>query len=203
MPLYQNTTVNSTSLVIGNYLIFGGSGASTLSAATSVTDITAILTNLGAGIINSFGHNIEKYDVQAGNAPDPIQGVAGETFTISGDLIEYNASALSLVMGGLVATTASSTSNNSVLGGGGAAVITPRQFALVNRRMAIPAGASAATSVLTIIFVWKATFSNGPQFTAKSDNDTDPISTMSFEIVGEIDGSRPAGEQLYTIKKWL
>lgn len=203
MPLYQNTTVNSTSLVIGNYMIFGGSAASTLSGATSISEISSIMTNLGAGIVNSFGHNVEKYDVQAGNAPDPIEGVAGETFTISGELIEYNATALSFVMGGMVGTTASTGSDYSIIGGGGAGVITPKQFALVNRRMAIPVAGSAVTSVLTIIYVWKGTFVNGPQFTAKSDNDTDPINTMSFEIQGEIDGSRPSGQQLYTIKKWL
>jgi roadblock/LC7 domain-containing protein len=196
MPLYQNTAVDTDKLVIGNYMIFGGTITTAINTYLTVTSIESTLTNIGAGIINSFGHNVEKYDVQAGNAPDPIEGIATETFTISGELIEYDGTKLAAVMGGLVTSSASSGSNWSVVTGGGLSEITPKTFVLVNRRIV------AGTSVLTMIYLYKGTFVNGPQFTAKSDNDTDPINTMSFEIQGEIDGNRTAGDQLYSIRKW-
>jgi roadblock/LC7 domain-containing protein len=196
MPLYQNTAVDTDKLVIGNYMIFGGTITTAINTYLTVTSIESTLTNIGAGIINSFGHNVEKYDVQAGNAPDPIEGIASETFTIAGELIEYDGTKLAAVMGGLVTSSASSGSNWSVVTGGGLSEITPKTFVLVNRRIV------AGTSVLTMIYLYKGTFVNGPQFTAKSDNDTDPINTMSFEIQGEIDGNRTAGDQLYSIRKW-
>jgi hypothetical protein len=197
MPLYQNTAVDTDKLVIGNYMIFGGTVTTAINTYTSVTSIQSALTNLGAGIINSFGHNVEKYDVQAGNAPDPIEGIASETFTISGELIEYDGSTLAAVMGGLITSSASSGTTFSVVTGGGVSEIVPKTFVLVNRRIV------GGVSVNTIIYVYKGTFTNGPQFTAKSDNDTDPINTMSFEIQGEIDGNRTAGDQLYSIRKWM
>lgn len=196
MPLYQNTAVDTDKLVIGNYMIFGGTITTAINTYLSVTSIESTLTNIGAGIINSFGHNVEKYDVQAGNAPDPIEGIASETFTISGELIEYDGTKLAAVMGGLVTSSASSSTVFSVVTGGGLSEITPKTFVLVNRRIV------AGASVLTMIYLYKGTFVNGPQFTAKSDNDTDPINTMSFEIQGEIDGNRTAGDQLYSIRKW-
>lgn len=196
MPLYQNTTVNPNSLIVGNYMIFGGTVTTAINTYTTVTSIQSVLTNIGAGIINSFGHNVEKYDIQAGNAPDPIEGIASETFSISGELIEYNATTLTAVMGGLISSSASSASNLSVVTGGGVSEITPKTFVLVNRRIV------SGASVLTIIYVYKGSFLNGPQFTAKSDNDTDPINTMSFEIEGVVDGNRTVGDQLYSIRKW-
>ena len=197
MPLYQNTAVDTDKLVIGNYMLFGGTVTTTINECITLGSVESVMTNIGAGIINSFGHNVEKYDVQAGNAPDPIEGIASETFTISGELIEYDGSKLAAVMGGLVTSSASSSTVWSVVTGGGLSEITPKAFVLVNRRVV------GGTSVLTMIYVYKGTFVNGPQFTAKSDNDTDPINTMSFEIQGEIDGNRTAGDQLYSIRKWI
>lgn len=196
MPQYQNAAVNTNNLIIGNYAIYGGTVTTTINACATIASVETIASNLGAGIVNSFGHNVTKFDVQAGNAPDPIEGVASETFTISGELIEWRATTLTNVMGGIIASSASSTSNFTVITGGGASVITPKNFVLVNKRIV------SGASVLTMIFVYKGTFVNGPQFTAKSDNDADPINTMSFEIQGEVDGNRTEGDQLFSIKKW-
>jgi len=75
--------------------------------------------------------------------------------------------------------------------------MTPKTFLLTNKR--IVNGASVETNVI----VYKGYMTNGPQFTTKSDNDADPITTYSFEIEGVIDGTRTAGDQLYSIHKWL
>jgi len=97
MASYQNTSVTNSKLLLGNYKItFGTTGCALMSSA-----ITALTTNLGAGIINSFTHNVTRYDTQAGNAPDPIEGVAMETVTISGELIEYDHDALLVAFGGM------------------------------------------------------------------------------------------------------
>lgn len=184
MPLYQNSSVNTSNLTIGNYKI-----------EVAATTVGSVYTNLGAGIINSFGHNITKYAVQAGNAPDPIEGIATETFTVSGELIEYDASVLSAISGGI--TTTATTTTQSVLSGGGNTTITPKIFRLTNTRII-----SGATKT-TIITVFKATMDNGLQVTAKSDNDADPINVMPFTITGKPDTALTAGSQLFTITRLL
>ena len=187
MPQYQNTSVDSNKLIIGNYKI------EFASVGSSVADS---YDNLGAGIISSFGHNISMYDVQAGNAPDPIEGVATETFTITGELIEYDGEKLASAFGGLL-TVGSTATDASIIYGGGTTTITPKCFKLTNTRKV------SSVSEVTIIHVYKATFDNGPQFTAKSDNDEDPISVMSFTLTGKLDSTRTDGDQLYSIRKWI
>jgi len=183
MAYHQNSSVDSTKLIIGNCKIE--------SAATS----GGTYVNLGAGIVNSAVHNIVKYDVEAGNAPDPVEGVADETFTISGELIEYDGSVLSACMGGIISCTV--TSVLSTVTGGGASTITERAFKLTNTRMV------SGVTKETIFIAYKATFDTGPSFTFKSDNDADPVTTMPFTITGKLDSTRTAGDQLYTITKWL
>ena len=187
MPQYQNTSVDENKLIIGNYKI------EFASVGSSVADT---YDNLGAGIITSFGHNITKYNVQAGNAPDPLEGVATETFTITGELIEYDGELLSSAYGGVL-TVGSTATDASVIYGGGTTNITPKCFKLTNTRTV------SGASEVTIIHVYKATFVNGPQFTAKSDNDEDPISVMAFELEGKLDSTRTDGDQLYSIRKWI
>lgn len=187
MPQYQNTSVDSNKLIIGNYKI------EFASVGSSVADS---YDNLGAGIISSFGHNISMYDVQAGNAPDPIEGVATETFTITGELIEYDGQKLVSAFGGLI-TGGSTATDASIIYGGGVTTITPKCFKLTNKREV------SGASEQTVIHVYKATFDNGPQFTAKSDNDTDPINVMAFTLTGKLDATRTAGDQLYSIRKWI
>ena len=189
MPLYQNSTVDKAKLVIGNYQ---------MQIATYGSTIGASFTNLGAGIVNSFSHAITKYDVQAGNAPDPIEGIAEETFAVEGELIEYSATNLSLLYSG-VATTAGTTASNTI-SFGGKTEMTDIAVKLVNTRQ-YTATSGTAISATTTIFIPKATANTGLAFTAKSDNDTDPINVMAFSVLGKIDGTLSVGSQLYTISR--
>jgi hypothetical protein len=189
MPLYQNSTVDKTKLIIGNYK---------MEVATYGSTIASTFINLGAGIVNSFNHNVTKYDVQAGNAPDPIEGIAEETFTVEGELIEYDQTKIAFLYSG-VATTAGSAASGTI-SFGGLAEMTDIAVRLTNTRLYTGSGASAL-SATTTIFIPKATASAGLSFTAKSDNDTDPINVMAFSIEGKIDGTLTAGAQLYTMKK--
>lgn len=193
MALHANTSVDSNKLILGNFAI---GVATVLTVGTSVGTGLTGWTNLGAGIINGYAHNVTMFDVQAGNAPDPIEGVADETFTITGELIEFDPPALASAFGGLLSSNTTST-YVGVINAGGKTTIVPKSFKLFNNRI------TSGVSVHTYIVVYKATFTNGPQFTAKADNDTDPISTMSFEIVGKVDSLRTAGDQLYSIHKWV
>lgn len=193
MPLYQNTSVTTDALILGNWKI----QVATVATYLTVASVASAVTNLGAGMVNSFGHNVTKYDVQAGNAPDPIEGIADETFVVSGDLMEFTVANVTTAWGGIVTTSTAITTTLSILSGGGKSEMTPKTFLLTNRR--IVNGASVETNVI----VYKGYMTNGPQFTTKSDNDADPITTYSFEIEGVIDGTRTAGDQLYSIHKWL
>lgn len=187
MPQYQNTSVDSTKLVLGNYKIETSPYASAAGAFTWV--------NMGAGMVNSFRHNVEKWDVQAGNAPDPIEGVSRETFVVEMELIEYEASTLAAISSGLV--TSASTGTVMTLYAGGNFTLTQRAFRLTNSRLI-----SGATKE-TIITVYRVTPDQGPSFTAKSDNDADPIQVMPFTLTGEPDSTRSVGTQLYTITKTI
>jgi len=186
MPLYQNTGLNdSKNLVIGNYKIETSVYASAGGSHTWV--------NVGAGMVNSFNHQIEKYDVQAGNAPDPIKGISRETFKISLELIELDLSVMAAIScGGLSYTSGASVLTAS---GGGAAELTPIAFRLTNRRLI------SSVTKETIIIVPYATIDNGLAVTAKSDNDANPINVYPVEITGDIDGTRTVGSQLYTITR--
>ncbi len=179
MPVYQNSTVAQNKLVLGNYKIETSASA----AGTYV--------NLGAGMVNNYGHNPSFYDTQAGNAPDPIEGIADEDFKIDFEMLEYDGSVLSAIQCGAVSET--STTSLSTLTGGGNQTLTPRAFRLTNTRDI------SGTTVETIITVFKATMESGLQFTAKSDNDTDPIQVMPMVIVAKNDSTLSAGTQLFTI----
>lgn len=194
MALYQNTSVDSDALIIGNWKI---QVATYNSAYTTVASVQSAVTNMGAGMINAFNHNMEKYNVQAGNAPDPIEGVASETFVVTGDLMEFNVANFTTAWGGIITTATAITTTLAILSAGGKSQLTPKTYLLTNRR--IVNGASVETNII----IYKGYMNNGPQFTTKSDNDADPITTCSFEIQGEIDGTRTAGDQLYSIHKWL
>jgi hypothetical protein len=185
MPLYQNSSVDSTKLIIGNVKI---------ETAAYGTSAGGTWVNLGAGIINSFAHNITKYDVQAGNAPDPLEGIAEETVVFAGELIEYDASSLAAISCGAMAKT-TGASGVTILNAGGNSTLTPRAFKLTNTRLI------SAVTATTVMLVYKATLDNGLSFTLKSDNDTDPINIMPIAITGKIDGTLSAGSQLYSITR--
>lgn len=181
MPLYQNSTVDSDKLILGNCKIETASS----SGATFV--------NLGAGIVNSFTHSPVMYDVQAGNAPDPIEGVADETATIEFEMIEYNASALNAIHGGLLSYTA--TTVLTTITAGGNATITPRAFRLTNTRII------DTTTVQTILTCYKATMQTGVVINFQDDNATDPIAVLPGTILAKLDTTRTVGQQLYTLTR--
>ena len=183
MPTYQNSSVASNKLILGNYKI-------ETSASSGGTYI-----NLGAGMVSSFGHNWDKYDAQAGNAPDPIEGIAKETFAIELELIEWDGSALSALFCGSVTET--NTSAISTMIGGGNQVLTPRAFRLTNTRLI------SGTTSQTIVTVFKATVDTGIQVTAKGDSDTDPINVLPVTITAEVDATKTAGTQLFQITRTI
>jgi len=189
MPQYQNSTVDKNKLIIGNYKV---------EVATYGTSIAGTFVNLGAGIINSFNHEITKYDVQAGNAPDPIEGISEETFPIAGELIEYSASNLSLLFSGVAIESGSATSNTLTIGG--YTTLNDIAVRLTNTRQYVGTS-STALSCTTIFYLPKATIETGLAFTAKSDNDTDPINVFAFSVVGKQDTTLSVGTQLVTIKQ--
>jgi len=181
MPVYQNATVDSDELILGNCKMETAASAG------------ASFVNMGAGICNDFQHVVEMYDVQAGNAPDPIEGVASETATVTFEMIEYDASVLTAIHGGLV--TSVITTNLSTINAGGNAdnTITPRAFRFTNTRTI------DGTTVETILTLFSATLDAGPAINFKSDNDTDPIAVLPAAITAKIDGSLTAGSQLYSL----
>lgn len=183
MAYHQNSSVATEKLILGNYKIE--------SAATAA----ASYTNLGAGKVNSFSHNITMYDVQAGNAPDPIEGISDETFTVDMELIEFDSSSLAAISCG--AMTSSSTTAQSTLVAGGNSELTPRAFKFTNTRMI-----SGATKQ-TIITVFYATLSQGMSMTVKGDEESDPISVIPIQVVGKVDSSLTTGSQLFQIVKDL
>jgi hypothetical protein len=186
MPLYQNASVDKNKLIIGNYQML----VATYSSTTPATIASAV--NIGAGIVNSFSHNITKYDVQAGNAPDPIEGIAEETFAVEGELIEYSVSSLSAIYQGVATgVTTLSFGGKTQLG----------EITVFLRNTTLGTSGASAISTSTIVRVAKATANTGLAFTAKSDNDTDPISVMAFSVLGKIDGTRAVGDQLYSITR--
>lgn len=187
MALYQNDTVTSSKLIIGNYKIETSVYAS---AAGSFTWV-----NLGAGMVSSFAHKVERYSVQAGNAPDPLEGISKETFVVAAELIEFDVSVLSVIDGGM--TSCASTGTVMTVYGGGNATITERAFKLTNTRLL------AGVTKETVITIFKATVDDGMQITAKSDNDTDPINLYTFAITGKPDTTRSAGSQLFTLTKTI
>ena len=183
MPIHQNQTVATEKLILGNYKIEV--------APFSSTAVTGYV-NLGAGMVNSFGHNLTKYAVQAGNAPDPLEGIATETFTIAVDLLEFDASSLNTIQGGAISNTAGTT-GQTIIKGGGNQIITPKIFKLTNTRLI------GTVTDETIIVAFNGTLDTGLQFTAKSDNDADPIQVMPITITCKPDSVRTAGSQLYTV----
>ena len=183
MAYHQNTSVATSKLILGNYKIE--------SAATSA----GTYTNLGAGKVNSFAHNITMFDTQAGNAPDPIEGISDETFTVDFELLEFDSSALAAISCG--AMTSTETTAQSTLIAGGNSTLTPRAFKFTNTRLI------SGSTKQTIITVPYATLSAGIGITAKGDEEGDPINVIPIQIVGKVDVTLSIGTQLFTITKDL
>ena len=181
MAYHQLTTVDSDRIWLGNYQVEVAPSA----AGTYV--------NLGAGQLTSWKHNFSKFSTQAGNAPDPIEGIAEENVTFGFDLLEYDASAFSAAMAGLV--TATITTGQSVLDGGGNQVLTTKAWRLTNTRLI------SGTTVTSIITHYKGTVEDGMNIVTKSDNDTDPMNAFQFTVKCELDTTLTVGSQLFNITR--
>ncbi len=182
MAIHQNTSVNSDRIVLGNYKLETAPSA----AGTYV--------NMGAGILTAWQHNIEKFNLQAGNAPDPLEGIATETVTFSFELLEYDASVFSALQNGLVSATGI-TSATSTIDAGGNTTLTPAAYRLDNHRFI------ASTTVGTVITMFSGTIDNGMTMVTKSDNDADPMNAFQFSVTCENDSSLTVGSQLYQYVK--
>ena len=187
MPLYQNAAATASKLIVGNCKL---ETAAYASAAGSYTWV-----NCGVGMVKSAGYKPTMYSVQAGNAPDPLKGVADEIFTIEADLIEFDGSVLSAMSAGLIGGVSAGTVYS--IYGGGVGTLTPRAFRLTNTSMI------AGATKQTIMTVYYATMTSGLQFTFKSDNDSDPLAVIAVTLEAELDTTRSAGTQLYGITHTL
>jgi hypothetical protein len=166
MPLYQNSSVSDAKIEIGNYAIYVGSVGAT---GASIT------TNLGAGMVKSFKYNPTMYTCQAGNAPDPIQGVSRETSEIDMDLIEYDGSSFSVLSNGMMAST---TGGSVLTVGGQVSSINGVGMKLVNVRKLSTGSTQTTTYVINRAFI-----NSGWSCSPKSDNDADPITVYSFTML--------------------
>jgi hypothetical protein len=163
--MYQLSTVADAKIEVGNYAMYVGSVGAT---GASIT------TNLGAGMVKTFTYNPEMFTSQAGNAPDPISGVARETCTLDIDLIEYDASAFSSLSNGMLAST---TGGSVMTVGGQVSSIAGVGMKLVNTRK-LNGGSTQTTTYV----IQKAVMAGGFSVSPKSDNDADPITVYSFSL---------------------
>lgn len=185
MPVYQNSTVDTDNLILGNF------------KAEVATSVGATFANIGAGIITNISHEPTRYDVQSGNAPDPIEGVATEQIKVDFEMIVYDASVLSVIHGGLFVMSTTSSIQTIHAGGNNDPTIDYRAWKFTNTKYV------DSSTVETILTIYKATPDAGPKFTLKSDNDTDPIAVMPISITGKLDSALAAGHQLYTITHYV
>lgn len=168
MAIYQNATVTDAKIELGNFAIYVHPTAGSTAAAAG-------WVNLGAGAVTAFSYAPESFTSQAGNAVDPIQGIARETATVDFDLIEYDGSSFSTLSGGMM----TGTSGSAVVGGQTNA-ITPRGMKLVNTRKLVTGSTQTTTYVLN-----SCTLQNGWKMSPKSDNDADPVNVYSFSMLAK------------------
>jgi hypothetical protein len=166
MAHYQNTTVADAKIEAGNYAMYVGAENATAGSTW---------TNLGAGMVKSFAYVAESYTSQSGNSVDPISGVAKETATIGIDLLEYDGSSFTVLLGGL----ASGTSGSWIVGGV-SGIQNAKAMKLVNTRSLVGGTTQTTTYIMPKIYV-----NGGFTMTPKSDNDTDPVNVYSFEILAK------------------
>ena len=166
MAMYQNASVTDAKLETGNFAIYVGAEGSTVGSTW---------VNLGAGMLKDIAYVPENYEVQAGNAPDPIEGISKETATMSFDLIEYDGSSFSALSGG-----AMTGSSGSLVVGGQTSAVTAKGIKLVNTRKL----ANGSTQTTTYVFN-KCYLNGGWTLAVKSDNDADPINVYSFSVTAK------------------
>jgi len=167
MPIYQNSTVTDAKIEVGNYAIYV--------AVTAGTTVGGVWIPLGAGMVTGFSYNPESYTTQAGNAIDPIEGIARETAAVDFELIEYDGSSFSILSGG-----AMTGSSGSLVVGGQTSAVTRRGMKLINSRKLTSGSTQTTTFVLN-----SCTLDGGWSMAPKSDNDADPVNVYTFSVIAK------------------
>ncbi len=194
MPHYQNTgLVNANSLLKGGWKMEVGATAGNLVTSG---------TNIGVGNLTGFTENIVPYVVQAGNAPDPLEGVATHTVTINFETLEFWPPTFDEIRGEGLDTENEATAGTYVAGTanvistGGLDVLSNKAYRFTNTKLV------AGATVQTVIVVYKGYAEQGISFTAKSDNDEDPVTVIPWVITGKLDtgANRTVGDQLFIIE---
>jgi len=197
MPHYQNTGLtNAGTLLQGGWAMYVAATAGSLAAASG--------TNIGLGNLTGVTENIENFTVQAGNGPDPLEGLADQTVTVTFDTIEFYPSNFNVIRGDEIDTYGTASVGTYVTGGsvftistGGFTEIGQCALKFVNHKLV-----SGAT-VETVIIFYKCFLNQGLSFTPKSDNDEDPVTVIPWTLTAKVDTARTAGDQLYKIETEL
>jgi hypothetical protein len=194
MAHYQNTGLtNAGTLLQGGFAIYVAATAGTLAGAGG--------TNFGLGDGPVITENIENFSVQAGNGPDPLEGVAEQSVTITFNTLEFYIPTWDTVRGQELDTVGTASVGTYVTGGsvhtistGGFTELGTCALKFVNTKLV-----SGATVETAIVF-YKCNLTQGLSFTAKSDNDDDPVMVIPWTLEAKLDTSRTAGDQLYIIE---
>lgn len=194
MAHYQNTGLTQAgTLLQGGWAMYV--------AATAGTLVGTGGTNLGAGNGPTITENIENFTVQAGNAPDPLEGVAEQTVTINFETLEFYTPNMNIIRGDELDTAGTASVGTYITSGsvhtistGGFTELGTCALKFTNNKLV-----SGATVETNIVF-YKCSVTQGLTFTAKSDNDDDPVMVIPWTIEARIDTSRTAGDQLYIIE---
>lgn len=166
MPIYQNSTVTDAKIEVGNYAMYVGTAGSSAGATW---------VNLGAGTVKGMNYQPEFFQSQAGNAPDPIEGISREIATIDIDLLEYDGSSFSALSGGVVTGT-----SGSLVVGGQTTVVTAKGIKLINVRKLASGSTQTTTYVINSAYMY-----GGFSVAFKSDNDSDPVGVYSFSLTAK------------------
>ena len=192
MPHYQNTGLtNAGTLLQGGWKMEVGASAGNLVSSG---------TNIGLGNLTSITENVEPFAVQAGNGPDPLEGIAEHSVTINFETIEFYPPTWDEIRGqnfdtenqATAGTYVSGTAN--IISTGGFTELTSVAMRFTNTKLVTGA------SVATVIVFYKCTITQGLSITAKSDNDEDPVTVIPFVMEAKVDTGRTAGDQLYIIE---
>jgi len=197
MPHYQNT-----GLTQGNTLLQGGWAMYV--AATAGTLAGTGGTNMGLGNFTGMTENIGAYTVQAGNGPDPLEGVADQTVTVTFETLEFYLPTYNVIRGDELDTSGTASVGTYVTGGsvltlstGGFTQIGQCALKFTNSKLV-----SGATVETAIVF-YKCFLNQGLSFTPKGDNDEDPVTVIPWTLTAKVDTARTAGDQLYKIETEL
>lgn len=193
-----------TSLTNANTLLQGGFKLG-VAASAAAFEGGSLGTILGIGNLTSLTENIERTTTQAGNSDQPEELVASHSITVNFELLEFWLPTFDAIRGGDLDTENAATAgtyfagtvSTNTLSTGGFNVLTEKAFIFENTTMI------AGSTAVTILVIYKAKIEAGLVFTPKTDHDTDPAMVMPFTLTGELETTRPRGDQLFIIESQL